>query len=144
MTELPPSIAAAVRESFARQALMTTLGARLTLVEAGHVAIEMAYDPRLTQQQGLFHGGVVGALGDSAGGYAALTAMAAGSDVVTVEYKINFMRGAVGPLLRAEGRVVRSGRTLTVARVDVMCGEPGALEPCAVLQATFLRIAGGG
>jgi uncharacterized protein (TIGR00369 family) len=131
---------AVVRASFAKQGLMETLGARLVAIEPGRVAIEAILTPRLTQQQGLFHGGVVGALADSAGGYAALSLMPAGTEVVTVEYKINFMRGAIGPLLCATGHVLRSGRTLSVARIDVTSGPPDSQQPCAVLQATFMRV----
>ena len=135
-----PDFAAVVRASFARQGLMTTLGARLFAIAPGHVVIEATLVPSLTQQQGLFHGGVVGALADSAGGYAALSLMPAGAEVVTVEYKINFMRGAIGPLLRATGHVLRLGRTLSVARIDVTSGPDDRQQSCAVLQATFMRV----
>jgi uncharacterized protein (TIGR00369 family) len=135
-----PDFAVVVQSSFAKQGLMTTLGARLIAIAPGRVAIEATLVPSLTQQQGLFHGGVVGALADSAGGYSALSLMPAGAEVVTVEYKINFMRGAVGPFLRATGHVLRSGRTLSVARIDVTSGPGDNQQPCAVLQATFMRI----
>ena len=129
-----------VRESFAKQGLMGVFGAWLLDVAPGRVTIELPVSPRLTQQHGLFHGGVIGAIADSAGGYAALSLMPAGSDVVTVEYKINFMRGATGPLLRATGQVIRPGRTITVVRIDCVSGPTDALEACAVLQATFMRV----
>jgi uncharacterized protein (TIGR00369 family) len=135
-----PAFEQAVRESFARQGLMGTIGAWLVEVTPGQVVIEVPLSPRLTQQHGLFHGGVVGAVGDTAGGYAALSLMPAGADVTTVEYKINLLRGADGPLLRAIGAVIRPGRTLTVVRVDCASGAPGALQPCALIQATMMRI----
>lgn len=129
-----------VRESFARQGLMGLYGAWLLDVAPGRVTIEVPFATRLSQQAGLFHGGVIGAIADSAGGYASLSLMPAGAEVVTIEYKINFMRAAKGPLLRATGEVVRSGRTITVARIECVSGDASALEPCAVLQATFMRI----
>lgn len=135
-----PDFAATVQASFGKQGLMATLGARLETIVPGHVVIDIMLRPDLAQQQGLFHGGVIGAIADSAGGYAALSLMPAGADVVTVEYKINFMRGAVGPVLRASGHILRAGKTLSVARIDCASGILGALEPCAVLQATFMRI----
>jgi uncharacterized protein (TIGR00369 family) len=135
-----PAFEAHVRQSFAKQGLMGTLGAWLVDVTPGVVSIEATLGQRLTQQHGYFHGGVVAALADSAGGYAALTLMPVDADVVTVEYKVNFMKPAVGPLLRATGSVVRSGRTITVVRVDVVSGPGEKLEPCAVLQATFMRV----
>jgi uncharacterized protein (TIGR00369 family) len=130
----------AVRESFAKQGLMGLFGAWLLDVAPGRVTIEVPLGPRLTQQHGAFHG-VIGAIADSAGGYAALSLMPADSDVVTVEYKINFMRSATGPLLRATGEVIRPGRTITVVRIDCASGTADNLEACAVLQATFMRVA---
>ena len=136
-----PDFEKVVRASFAHQGLMGLYGAWLLDVEPGRVVIEVPFAAKLAQQASLFHGGVVGAIADSAGGYAALSLMAPDSEVVTVEYKINFMRPAKGPLLRAIGEVVRPGKTLTVARIECVSGEASALEPCAVLQATFMRIA---
>jgi uncharacterized protein (TIGR00369 family) len=135
-----PAYETVVRESFARVGLMGTLGAWLVEIKPGLVTIEVTHNKRLSQQQGFFHGGVIGAIADSAGGYAALSLMPEKSDVVTVEYKINFMRPALGPLLRATGTVIRAGRSITVARVDCVCGPPDAPEACAVLQATFMRV----
>lgn len=130
----------AVRESFGRQGLMGTIGAWLVEVAPGRVVIELPFSARVSQQQGLFHGAAIGALGDSAGGYAALTLMPAGSEVMTIEYKINFLLPAKGNLARAEAQVLRAGKTVTVTRVDisVLAGEKSAL--CAVLQATMMRV----
>jgi uncharacterized protein (TIGR00369 family) len=131
---------AAIRASFARQELMGTLGAWLVDVRPGSVTIELPHARKLTQQQGFFHGGVIGALADTAAGYAAHSAMPRGSEVLTIEYKINFVRPAAGTLLRAIGTVVRAGRTLVVARADVACGPADNLQTCAVAQGTFMRI----
>ncbi len=136
-----PQFAETIRASFARQGLMTTLRARLVSIEAGRVVIEMANGPHVGQQQGLVHGGAIGAIGDTAGGYAALSLMPAGSEVVTVEYKINFMRAAKGEIIRATGVVARAGRSVTVGRVEVESGPAGGpMEAVALLQATFLRV----
>jgi hypothetical protein len=77
-----------VRDSFARQGLMSTLGARIVALEPGLCVIEMDYAPGVSQQNGYFHGGAVGAIADSAAGYAAYSLMPAGSDILTVEYKL--------------------------------------------------------
>ena len=112
-----PDFEAAVRESFAAQGLMATLGARLASVEPGRVVIEMPFSNAVSQQQGLFHGGAIGAIGDTAGGYAALSLMPAGSEGVTVEYKINFMRPAMGRLVRADGRILGAAGDVHARRV---------------------------
>jgi uncharacterized protein (TIGR00369 family) len=130
-----------VRDSFARQGLMSTLGARIVALEPGLCVIEMDYAPGVSQQNGYFHGGAVGAIADSAAGYAAYSLMPAGSDILTVEYKLNLIRPAVPPIVRAEGRVVRAGKTLSVCRADVYCTANERLEVCALLQSTLMRLA---
>lgn len=132
--------AAMVRESFARQGLMATLGARLVAVEPGFCAIEMSFSPAVGQQQGVFHGGAIGAVGEVASGLAAYTLMPEDADIVSVEYKINLVRAARPPLVRAEGRVLRTGRTLTVVRGEVFRIDGTSRELCAVLQATMMRV----
>ena len=123
-----PDNAKAVRESFAGQGLMSTLGARIVAIEPGFCAIEMGYATGASQQQGFFHGGAIGAIADTAAGYAAYSLMPAGAEILTVEYKLNLIRPAVPPTLRAEGRVLRAGRTLTVCRADVFHSPPSGLE----------------
>jgi len=138
----PAAFETAVRESFARQGLMRQLGAWLDVVEAGRVVIEVPYSERLSNQHAGFHGAVAGALGDTAGGYAALSLMPAGSEVATVEYKINFLKPAAGRSLRAEARILRHGRSLSVGQIDLtVMGEDGSSEPVALVQATYMRIA---
>ena len=134
-----PEFEKAVRESFAKQGLMGTIGAWLVEVAPGQVVVELPFSARVAQQQGLFHGAVIGALGDTAGGYAAMSLMPSGSEVATVEYKINFVAPAKGGLLRAEGQVVTSGRSLTVVRVDIHSAEGDKTTPCAIMLATMMR-----
>ena len=136
-----PDYVKVVRDSFARQGLMTTLGARIVTIEPGFCVIEMQYAPGVSQQQGFFHGGAIGAIADTAAGYAAYSLMPAGSEILTVEYKLNLIRPAVPPTLRAEGRVVRAGKTLSVCRADVYCSTDGRREACALLQSTLMRLA---
>lgn len=135
-----PDYETAVRASFARQGLMGTLGAWLSEVAPGKITIEVPHAKKLTQQQGFFHGGVAGAIADTAGGYAAMTLMPPGSEVLTVEYKINFIRSAAGTLLRASAEIVRAGKTLLIARIDVSCGTPDKCDSCAIAQATYMRV----
>ena len=130
-----------VRESFARQGAMTLLGATIEDLAPGTCVVGAPYRPDLSQQHGFFHAGVTGALADSAGGYAALTLFPPDSDVLTVEFKLNLVAPAHGEQLRARGEVVRSGRTLTVCRVDVDVVRAGAATVCAVMQQTLMRVA---
>ncbi|MBC7649481.1 MAG: PaaI family thioesterase, partial [Vitreoscilla sp.] len=88
---------------------MQNLGARLLRVEPGLCEVSLLHSERVSQQQGGFHGGAMGALADIAGGYAALTAAPPDMEVTTVEYKINFLASFSGGELRAIGRLVKAG-----------------------------------
>jgi uncharacterized protein (TIGR00369 family) len=113
-----PSFASRVRDSFGRQKAMALIGASLKSVEAGEVEIALPYRDDLTQQKGFIHGGILGMIADTACGYAAFSLMPAGGSLVTVEYKMNILKPGRGSLV-AQGKVVRPGRTLTVARAEV-------------------------
>ena len=103
-----------IKESFERQGLMRTLNAQLATVEKGQITITCAFTEGLTQQHGFFHAGVVTSIVDSACGYAALTMLPAGAEVLTVEFKVNFMKPAKTDRLIAIGKVLQCGKTLTV------------------------------
>jgi uncharacterized protein (TIGR00369 family) len=103
-----------VRQSFDRQGFMRTLGAVLESVEPGTVTITCRFENGLTQQHGLLHGGLVATLLDVACGYAALSVIPADREVLTVEFKINFLKPANTDRVIAVGHVIQSGRTLTI------------------------------
>ena len=136
---LDAGVVARVRASFARQGVMETLGAELADVSAGRVAIALAIEPRLCQQHGFLHAGVVATVLDSACGYAALTLMPDDAEVLTVELKVNLMAPASGDRLVAEGEVVRAGRTLTVCRGDAYAEHEAERTNVATMLATMVR-----
>ena len=107
-----------VRDSFSRQKAMTLIGASLSNVAAGASEISLPYRADLTQQKGYVHGGIIGMIADSAAGYAAYSLMPPSASLVTVEYKMNILAPARGSLV-AKGKVIKAGRTLTVARAEV-------------------------
>jgi uncharacterized protein (TIGR00369 family) len=136
---LDPAVVARVRASFARQGAMTTLGAELAEVAAGRVVIALPIEPRLSQQDGFLHAGVVIAALDTACGYAALTLMPDDAEVLTVELKVNLLAPAGGESLVAEGAVVRPGRTLTVCRGDAYAQQAAERVHVATMLATMVR-----
>jgi len=130
-----------VHTSFLRQGLMQHLGARLLRVESGLVEVALPYSDRVTQQQGGFHGGAMGALADIAAGYAALTVVEPDQEVTTVEYKINFLAAFRDGELRATGRVVRRGRRIIVTAAEVSHHAPdGRVSDCALMQQTIAPV----
>jgi len=131
----------ALIESFERMGLMKTLNVRVERVEPGLVALSMPISPAISQQHGVAHAGASFSLGDSASGYAALTMMPDGAEVMTVEMKINLIAPAMGRRLVATGEVLKSGRRLSVTRCTVQAElEDGTLRDVALLQGTMIPV----
>jgi len=133
-----PNYESTVRASFARQGVMQTIGAKLERVGPGAVDIALPFREELTQQRGYVHAGIITTIADSACGYAAFTLMPAGSEVLSVEFKVNLLRPAAGERFVAEGRVVKAGKTLTVARCDVFGWEGDEAKLVATMLATMI------
>jgi len=134
-----PSFAADVAASFAQQPIMELIGAELSLVELGVVEITLPYRDDLTQQHGYLHAGVITTIADSAAGYAAYSLMPAGSEVLSVEFKVNLLRPAKGETFVARAVVIKAGRTLTVVRADVFSiAANGDRELVATMQGTMM------
>ncbi len=131
-----------VRASFDRQSVMGLLGARLTRVEPGEVEIELPFRDDLCQQHGFFHAGVTSTIADSAGGYAGFSLFPADASVLTVEFKVNLLAPADGELLRAVGRVIKPGRSLTVTEAEVSVRKDGRERPCAHMVQTLMCLQG--
>lgn len=132
---------ARIAASFARQGLMQTLGARLVHVGAGDCRILAPIGPGVTQQHGAAHAGLTFALGDSAAGYAALTLMPEGVEVMTSEIKIHLLRPGIGDRLEARGRVLKPGRRLFVVQSDVYAlRADGAETHIATLLGTMVPV----
>ena len=128
-----------VRASLSRQSFMELLDAKPVEISAGRVVLEMAFRDDLCQQNGFLHAGVITSIADSACGYAALSLMSPGSDVLSVEFKVNLLAPAIGERFRAIGTVVRSGRTLTVCTGEVLALRDDAPDTqVALIQATMI------
>ena len=123
MTPDLAEIDARIRASFARQSMMTTLGAEIAAVRAGEVEIVLPFSDRILQQHEFIHAGAVAAIGDTACGFAALTTMPREAAVLTTEFKINLLAPAKGERLRAIGRVVRAGKKLVITLGEVFAEE---------------------
>ena len=133
-------IDARVRGSFARQSIMTTLGAEIAAVRAGEVEIVLPFSDRILQQHNFIHAGAIAAIADTACGYAALTVMPRDAAVLTTEFKINLLAPAKGERLRAIGRVVRSGKKLVVTLGEVFAEDGGARKQVALITATMMVV----
>ncbi|MFI9508017.1 PaaI family thioesterase [Nocardia sp. NPDC052566] len=130
---------ARLRESIGRQTLLTTLGIRIASLGAGRVVLELPFRDELCQQNGFVHAGAITTMADSACGYAAMSLQPLDHDVLSVEFKVNFMSPAVGQRFQAVATVVRAGRTLTVCNAEVI-SDRDATRPIALMQATLMAI----
>lgn len=131
-----------VRNSFALQGVMHTLGARLGHLAPGVVDIEIDWAQGLTQQHGFLHAGVVATALDSACGYAAFTLMAADAEVLTIEFKINLLAPARGAHFRMEGRVLKPGRTISVCEGRAYAISDGREKLIASMACTLMAVTG--
>ena len=137
-----PDFAARVTAAFAAQGLMATLGARLAALEPGRCTIEADFAPGLTQHHGLFHAGVLTTLADNACGFAAMSLLPKGGEVLSVEFKCSFLRPAAGLRAVARGEVLKPGSTLTFCRADVFVYDDKGTETLvATMLATVMSTA---
>lgn len=137
-----PNYAERVRRTFAEQAFMASIGAEIVHLAPGEMDILCLKRDDLTQQHGFFHAGVTSAIADTSAGFAAMSLFEPGSNVLTTEYKINLVAPANADRLVGRGRVIRSGRTLTVCKSDVYCGDGEVEVLVATGLFTMIQVAG--
>ena len=129
-----------VRDNFGRQSFMVTLGAIMTAVGRGKVEIQFPFNSQLTQQNGFAHAGTITSIMDSACGYAALTVAPEDCDVLSVEFKANFVAPALGERFIARAEVKRAGRTITVSAADAFAVNHGQEKLIATMLATIMNM----
>lgn len=133
-------VEAIMQETFAKQGALQALGARLTNIAAGSCEVILPMSDATTQHHGFFHGGVIGTVGDVAGGFAANSLLMPERDCLAVEYKINFLAPAIGEALIGRGKVVKAGKTLVVTNVEIFSVNQGVEKLCALVQQTLFVI----
>ena len=135
-----PNFESIVRESFAKQTVMTAINAKLLTVKPGYTEIHLPYSPNFTQQHGFLHAGIITTIADSAAGYAAFSLMPVGFNVLTIEFKVNLLSPGVGEYFVAQGQVIRAGRTITVCQSNVYGHNGEDNKHVALLQATIMQV----
>ena len=142
MNQTTQELTTRIQQSFDRQGLLKHWGAKLMSVREGEVVIALPYSEKITQQQGGFHGGAMGAIADVAAGYAGLSVAPEGMEVTTVEYKINFLAAFESGQLQAKGEVVKRGKRLIITKAIVThIAEDGKVSDCALLLQTLIPVA---
>ena len=137
-----PEAVARMKADFDRQGAMASMGIVVGDVAPGHVTLEMPFNAAFSQHHGFMHAGVITSGMDSACGFAAFTLMDADAEVLTVEFKCNFMAPAKGDRFRFEGNVVKSGRTLTFTEGRAVAVEGDSESVVATITATMMSVRG--
>ncbi|MEM7472013.1 MAG: PaaI family thioesterase [Pseudomonadota bacterium] len=142
MIPADPQFDARVRANFDKQIIMATLGITLKDVTPGGVVLEMPFRDDLIQQHGFIHAGIITTALDSACGYAAFSLMPPEAEVLTVEFKSNFLRPAAGERFRFEGKVLKPGKTLMVTEGSAFAVTAAGEKLISSMQATMMVITG--
>lgn len=126
------------KEILTSQPFSVFVGAELSAFSPGHVELVIPITDQLKQQHGFVHGGVVSYAADNALTFVGGSVL--GPDVVTSEYKINYLKPAVGEKLTARAQELYSSKNQAVCRCDVFVLNEGSEYACAVAQGTIARI----
>jgi uncharacterized protein (TIGR00369 family) len=137
---LDPNFENRIRESFARQSAMQTLGIRMERVAPGEVDLAMPHSKTFTQQHGFMHAGAITTALDTACGYAALSVMPVSADVLTIEFKTNLLAPARAVSYAVRARVVKAGRTIVVCEGQAFGVDEAGETLVATMSATMMTL----
>ena len=140
VTVSPEVFLAMGRDILAQQPFSILLGAQLNALEPGRCELQVTVAEHLKQQHGFVHGGVLSYLADNALTYAGGTALRV--PVLTGEFKINYVRPAVGDRLVARAEAVHVGKTQAVCRCEVFAVSASGEKLCALAQGTIVAAPG--
>jgi uncharacterized protein (TIGR00369 family) len=138
-----PNYVERVKDAFSRQGFLRHVDARIEEIAPGRCTLAADFRSELAQQNGFFHGGLLGTIADAAGAGAAATLIEAQQWLLTAEYKINFLNPAKARRLKAVGEVARAGRVLSVSQVHLYgVDEAGEEQLCALATVTLMTLEG--
>ena len=125
-------LAAATRRQMKKSRAIAMLGFALEDVGEGRAVLRLNTRAHHKQLNDVVHGGILAAMADTASAIAAYTTVPAGVALATVELKINYLEGVPGGKVRAEARVLRTGRNFVVCECEIFDGK-GTLSAKALL-----------
>jgi uncharacterized protein (TIGR00369 family) len=128
-----------VRERMKESQVITHLGFDVEKVEKGRAIFLLDVRAHHKQLHGVVHGGILAALADTTAAIAAYTTVPRGTEIATVELKINYLEPVPGGRIKADGRVLRTGRNFVVTECEIF-NEDGTMAAKALL--TFGATAG--
>lgn len=119
----PPDLLHHVAPIFEDAAFANHLGIVLTAAGPGWCETTLVAADAHLQQHGFVHAGVITTLADHTAGGAARASVPPGQDVLTIEFKINFLRPATGRRFVCRGETLRAGRRIVVAESAVYAAD---------------------
>jgi uncharacterized protein (TIGR00369 family) len=139
MDELPPELQAFAQQVFRSQPFSQFIGAELSSVGPGSAELRIPVAAHLLQQHGFVHGGVISYLADNAITFAG--GLALGGNALTSEFKINYLKPALGALLIARAQVKSVGKRQAVCQCEIFAVKDGEEKLCALAQGTVVPAA---
>ena len=136
MTDLPLNQAEDIATLLGAMPFFHALGVEIVSVAEGHVTLEAPLTPAFEAPPGAFAASSVGALGDMAAVTSMSSSLPKGNAISTMDFTVKMLGLSRGTRLRAEGRVLQTGKTTCVGAADVyvMTGEGAQL--CGTVLAT--------
>lgn len=126
------------RQTLAAQPFSRLLQAQVDVATREGAVLSVLLREELMQQNGFAHGGVVSYLADNALTFAGGLALA--GPVLTGEFKINYVRPAIGDVLVARASAIHAGRTQAVCQAEIFARKGDEEKLVAVAQGTIVRI----
>lgn len=127
-----------IEKSFRRQGVVQAIKADLSRIEHRLVEIELPFHPKLTQQHGILHAGVIAAALDTACTYAAYTIIAPESSLLTIEFKVNLMSPGRGERFLFRGEITKPGSNIIVADGRAYALSDGPAKLIASMTGTMM------
>ncbi len=101
------------------QGFISYCGFQADRIDHGRFTSRVTIDKHHRQQDGFVHAGVMATMADHTAGYSAFTVVDESFQILSIEFKINFLKPAFGTELACESTVIRKGRQILVAESAV-------------------------
>jgi len=122
------------------QGFVKTCGFKLDLLERGRAKSSLEVTEAHSQQDDFVHAGVMATMADHTAGYAAFSVVSEDSRILTLEFKINFLRPAIGDVLICRAKVVKEGKNILVADSEVYSQRDGVEKLAAKALVTLMAV----
>jgi len=110
------------------------------VIKRGYFQSRVRIEEHHRQQDGFIHAGVMATMADHTAGYSAFTTVSEEFKILTVEFKVNFLRPAYGDALACRSRVIREGNQLIVSESEVFDQREGEEAMVAKALVTLMAV----